>query len=238
MFQSNDLSTLNAALNHYPVPMFAAQRASPEHPFYLLCVNAAHTRSTGLSTAQVSGLRPTQLLEPDEGKAVEDRYASCATSGQVISYEEEFHLNGRLTRWETTLLPVDADGGGQRVIGTALTLGLPAEAGYMSDAEFYAAQAQMRLGQITRFLVMLEDHKDMPQDLRTGAMMMSGLNRSLDHMLQDLRLAAQSKPPQRVDTRGHVMTQSEAMSATRSTEPQIREPQNVAFGDIGLRAIS
>lgn len=184
--------------------MFAAQRDASTEPFHLICVNTAHTRATGLDTSQIAGLRPSDILPNDEGRKVEARYESCVTLSDVIHYNEELHLSGRLTHWHTTLMPVKLDCGGDRVIGTALTLGLPVVTDDLSDAEYYAAQVQMRLGQIGQFLRIIQEHPETPQDLRTGAIMMEGLNHSLDHLLQDLRLATQSRPPARVDTRNHL----------------------------------
>lgn len=201
MFQSADPVVLRKTLEHYPVPMFAAQRETPKQPFYLICLNAAHTRATGVTTEQVAGVRPTDLLGEVEGAEVEAHYANCADSGVVVNYRETLHFAGRPTRWETTLLPVMTNSGAERVVGTALTLGMPTQSRDVSDAEYYAAQAQMQFAHIGQFLEMLQNRPDLPHDLQTGAMMIEGLNRSLDHLLQDLRLAVQDKLPARVDTR-------------------------------------
>lgn len=189
MFTLEDHDALSKMLDQYPVPMFAAERSGPSVPFRLICVNAAHTRSTGLETEQIAGKRPLDILSAAEGRAVEARYDTCANFGEVINYQEELHLNGHLTKWQTTLMPVTLHSGADRVIGTALTLGLPANTSNISDAEYYAAQAQMRMGQIGQFMEMLQTHPETPLELRTGAMLMGGLTRSISHMMQDLRLS-------------------------------------------------
>ena len=103
--------------------MFAAQRPSRADAFRLLCINRAHEDESGLANIDIQGLRPLDILPPDEAEAVESRYALCVRKREVIQYDETLHLRERPSRWRTILHPVRMKSGQERVIGTSFPLG-------------------------------------------------------------------------------------------------------------------
>lgn len=193
MFQTSDHSALKAALDDYPVPMFATERQTDHHPFQLICLNAAHTKSIGL--------RPLDFWCETERRDVGAVYDDGARGGADVNYCQERHLNGCLTKWETTLLQVTTNTGAKRLIGVALTLGLPAPGTTISDVDYYAAQAKMQLRHIGRALQMLHDFSGSAQEQDTAARMIGGLNCSLDYLMQDLRHALYNRAPKRAEIR-------------------------------------
>lgn len=194
MFQNEDPDHLTATLDRYAVPMFIADRR-PGKDWRLQCVNAAHSRLTGMTTASVHGLSPHDLLDPHEADAVTSRYSSCINRDEVIHYGETLHIAGRATRWQTTLQPAVLPTGGDRVIGTALHFQPEVVAENGGDADYFAAIAQMQFQKVQVFLDSLENRADLPLDARQKAMMVAGLMRSLDHVLSDVRRSLPMVPP-------------------------------------------
>ena len=193
MFATPDPEDLSTVLNHFPVPMFAAQRSGKLDPFRILCINTAHSRATGLTMTDVRNKPVHELLTNDDAMQVAARYARCVEARRVINYHETLHLLGRETHWETTLQPIDMPDGIDRVIGTALSHELHDADTNIDDAEFFALQAQMQLGHVREFLNSFETRPDLPQDARERAMMVNGLTRGLDRLLFDLRLATRRR---------------------------------------------
>lgn len=186
MFSPTDTDTLCANLDRFGVPMFAAERTAPDRPFRLLAVNAAHTRSTGLTNERVRGARVADLLPPEEAEEVEAHYARCVQTQAVIDYTEVLHIDDRRTEWRTTLQPVRTDHAAQRLVGTAVCLSDGRTDQPMTDTEYYAIRAQLQLGQVRWFLDTLTDRTDIPPDMREGAMRVANLSRSLDSLLIDI----------------------------------------------------
>jgi hypothetical protein len=191
MFTRDDTDDLKHTLNRFPVPMFAAERASPQDSFRLLCVNDAHQRATGMSDTNIKDTPLRHILSVQDAAQVEGRYSACVESDEIINYRECIVLAGRQTRWETTLQPIHMPGTRQRVIGTALSIELNAHPSDLDDTEFFAAKAQMQLTQLQAFLNSLETRSDLPLETRDHAMMVNGLARSMERVLLDIRLAAQ-----------------------------------------------
>jgi len=210
MFTTLDTDQLLATLNRFAVPMFAAERPDQYSPFRILCTNSAHVRATGLKGDDVAGLRLEEFLPPEDARNTEERYALCIQTDDVINYHETLRIMGRLTRWDTTLQPVNMPGTRQRIIGTALSMELNADPAEVDDTEFFAAQAQMQIGQMQQFLDWLEVHPQIPAETRDHALMINGLARSLERVLLDLRLATQRRrtavfQPQLVPKPSHVV---------------------------------
>lgn len=187
MFSMSDHDELLTVLNFFDVPMFAAERASQEDDFRLIGLNAAHTSVTTLTTAMVANRRPHDILPPDDADAVAAHYANCADRGQTITYSETLNIAGRTRHWRTTLQPAVTADGRQRVIGTAMEVFNDQDITGLTDTSFYAAQAQMKIGQLEAFLAHLEQRDDLPLDARAQAMMVAGLTRSLDAVLADIQ---------------------------------------------------
>ena len=187
MFSMSDHQELLTVLDFFDVPMFAAERASRDDDFRMIGVNAAHTATTTLTTATIAGKTPHDILGPDDADAVAGHYAACADRGETIIYSETLDIAGRTRHWRTTLQPVAMRSGCQRVIGIAMEVFSEQEITGLTDTSFYAAQAQIKIGQLEAFLNYLEQRDDLPLDARTQAMMVAGLTRSLDAVLTDIQ---------------------------------------------------
>lgn len=192
MFKNSDPFELMATLNMFPVPMFSAERESPDALFRVLCVNAAHTALTDLTTEFATGKLLSELLPPDQAEAVETRYARCIEQQSVINYRESLNINKKdMSTWETTLQPVVMLGGRQRIVGTSLHFETHDGKTKLEDVEYFASQAHVQLGHIQDALDTLEKRPDLTVYARERTMMISGLARGLDRLLRDLRVAAQ-----------------------------------------------
>jgi hypothetical protein len=186
MFQLDDADRLAERLDLYPIPMFAADR-SPGSEWRLQCVNGQHTKLSGVATTDVRNARISDLLPPQEAAEVKARYDACIAPGDVIHYSETLHINGRKLMWRTTLQPVRLDSGIDRVVGTALTFEPRPPCAAAGDPAYFAAVAQMQLAKVRAFLDSLENRSDIPLDTRQKAIMITGLMRSLDHVMDDMR---------------------------------------------------
>lgn len=145
MFSTGNLRHLRKTLNSFPIPMFAVERPAPADAFRILCINTAHANESGLDSTGIEGLRPLDLLPPDEAEAVESRYAFCAKRREVIQYDETLHFNDVPSRWRTILHPVRLSGRAQRVIATSFPMG-PRATQPASVARICAEMAQEEQG--------------------------------------------------------------------------------------------
>lgn len=193
MFTTLDADQLLCTLNRFAIPMFAAERRHKHAPFRMICINSAHRRATGLNGESIAGALLSEVFSPEDAAQVEEHYALCVDTNDVINYHETFLLMGRKTRWDTTLQPVKTNDGRDRIIGTALSMDVNIDPAEVDDTEFFAAQAQMQIGQMQQFLDWLEVHPEIPVPVRDHAFMINGLARSLERVLLDLRLATQRR---------------------------------------------
>jgi len=102
----------------------------PDGGFVIEDLNPAHQESIGLPLAEVAGKRIDEVLPSDLLKPVQDHYRQAIAADGVYQYRERFELHGRVTYWDTVLVPVrDAFGRIVRLIGSSrdLTAQLAAE---------------------------------------------------------------------------------------------------------------
>jgi len=89
-------------------PVFRFERLSP-----------SHESTSGLSTANIRGKTPRQVLGDEAGAEVEANYRRCVNARESITYEEELSMpDGRII-WQTTLAPVMVDDEITRIVGIA-----------------------------------------------------------------------------------------------------------------------
>lgn len=187
MFSMQDHTELLQVLDYFDVPMFAAERAPGDTDFRMIGVNACHSTATSLTTALVAGRTPHDILPPADAIAVAAHYLTCTTRGETIVYNETLNIAGRTRHWRTTLQPVMLPDRRQRVVGIAMEIADAEQVSALTDTSFYAAQAQMKIGQLEAFLTHLEHRDDLPLETRSEAMMIAGLTRSLDAVLADIQ---------------------------------------------------
>jgi diguanylate cyclase (GGDEF)-like protein/PAS domain S-box-containing protein len=87
--------------------------------FHFRKLSSCHERLTGLTTAEVQGKTPREILGVPEGSVVEGHYRKCFESQQPISYEEELQLPTGQRTWHTQLSPVIKDGNVLQLVGSS-----------------------------------------------------------------------------------------------------------------------
>lgn len=92
-----------------------------EGRFLLYRFNPAIEKVFGVSSAEIVGKPPEQVLPPNEGRAVTANYQRCVDQGSPISYEEILTgAAGRSYYFHTTLIPVkNEEGRIFRIVGVA-----------------------------------------------------------------------------------------------------------------------
>ena len=85
--------------------------------FEIVRLNAAHEQVTGLSTEDVRGRTPRDVLGPGVGARVAANYRRCVAARDVIEYEEELPFPNGRRLFHTRLSPVMDDGTVTEIVG-------------------------------------------------------------------------------------------------------------------------
>ena len=95
----------------------------PDGSYQFKGLNPLHEKLTGISSEEIFGKQPEELLPPDVAAAVIQHYDDCIMEGRSIQYEESLPFRGMTTLWETVLNPVrDENGNIFRIIGTSINI--------------------------------------------------------------------------------------------------------------------
>ncbi|MEM6906774.1 MAG: ATP-binding protein, partial [Pseudomonadota bacterium] len=138
-------------------------------------VNRAHTRLSGLTTAQVAGMTVREVFAGRQGAEGWERHSEAICAGRPISYTETLTRDGQERTFLTRLSPITgADGS---VEGA---LGLMIETTSDTARDAAALEADARLGEMERF-VSIAAH-----DLRAPMRHIVGLTDLLREELREL----------------------------------------------------
>ncbi len=92
----------------------------PDRIYRFKGINPVHEKLTGISSDEIAGKTPEQLLPPVFAAQVLQHYDDCLREGASIHYEEHLPFKGKETLWETVLNPVRNESGTiHRIIGTS-----------------------------------------------------------------------------------------------------------------------
>jgi len=69
-------------------------------------VNRAYEEMTGISTDDLRGKTPSDILGEKDAKEVEKRYSECVESRNTMEYEEVLSISGEEREWSTRIAPV------------------------------------------------------------------------------------------------------------------------------------
>jgi PAS domain S-box-containing protein len=87
--------------------------------FTFLQLNSQHEALTGLTTEEVRGMTPRELLGEELGRQVQANYSRCVAAGRTIAYEERLPALADTKTWHTKLSPIIVDGEVVQIIGIA-----------------------------------------------------------------------------------------------------------------------
>jgi len=88
-----------------------------EREFRVQRVNEAYETLTGLSSAEIQGQTPREIVGEEIGTQIEAQYRECVARGETIRYPEEIPVGGEKRHWETKLTPVIEDGEVVKLVG-------------------------------------------------------------------------------------------------------------------------
>ncbi|HWR01253.1 MAG TPA: PAS domain S-box protein [Chlorobaculum sp.] len=95
----------------------------PDGSYQFKGLNPLYEKLTGISSEEIFGKKPEELLQPDVAASVIQHYDDCILQGRSIQYEESLPFRGMTTLWETVLNPVrDEAGNIFRIIGTSINI--------------------------------------------------------------------------------------------------------------------
>lgn len=95
----------------------------PGDEFRYVSLNFAYEKMTGLSSDQVRGKRPEDVLEPAWAEMALSHYRTCLYQGDRLTYEEHVVFQGQSLWWMTKLTPLrNSQGVTYRIIGTSIDM--------------------------------------------------------------------------------------------------------------------
>jgi len=81
-----------------------------EGAFRIRQVNQVYEEITGLSTADLRGKTPREIVGEEQGERVEQHYRRCVETREPVEYEEQLQVGSATRHWHTKLAPVVEDG--------------------------------------------------------------------------------------------------------------------------------
>jgi PAS domain S-box-containing protein len=91
--------------------------------FHYVGLNPAHERLTGLTSREIQGKTPEEVLAPDDAATVRAHYLQCYQARTAITYEECLPFKNKPTWWLTSLKPLRNDNLQiDRIVGTSLNI--------------------------------------------------------------------------------------------------------------------
>ncbi|WP_353930735.1 ATP-binding protein [Okeanomitos corallinicola TIOX110] len=91
--------------------------------FCYLAINPTHERWLGISSEELRGKKPEDILPPVDAAKVRHHYSECVQFGKTISYKQCLQFQGVNTCWSTTLTPLkNTEFRIYRLIGTSTNI--------------------------------------------------------------------------------------------------------------------
>lgn len=94
-------------------------RADSGYEFRFERLSPSHEATSGLTTENIRGKTPREVLGEETGAQVEENYRKCVEAREIFTYEEELPMPEGNIIWHTKLAPVIVDGAVTRVVGIA-----------------------------------------------------------------------------------------------------------------------
>ena len=82
-------------------------------------LNPAHEAISGMTTEEIRGKTPREVLGEEVGAKVAANYRRCVEAEEPIAYNEVLEMPARPVHWRTKLGPVMADGDVTQIVGIA-----------------------------------------------------------------------------------------------------------------------
>lgn len=109
--------------------------------FRYVGLNPFHEYLTGISSTQLMGKRPEDVLSPKSAADVTQRYRECFAAGHRITYEECLPFYGEETWWTTSLTPLEDENDRiYRIVGTSTNITMQKRA----EQELLRRETQLR----------------------------------------------------------------------------------------------
>lgn len=199
MLNTDSADQLAAIFNQFSVPMFAAERASEQSEFKIVCINHAHAKATGCQPDAMRYVAVRDLLPEEEANIVVGRYSECARTEGNIRYLETLTLPEGVQRWDTSIQHVRLASGGDRVIGTALRIadGHTSEGtqATLDNVRYFSTLADMQLQNLISMFEAARVQGLFNNDNVGRVARLGGICRSVQRSVEDIREAVRRGNP-------------------------------------------
>lgn len=199
MLDTDSADQLAAIFDQFSVPMFAAERASVQSEFKIVCINQAHAEATGFEPITLRDTAVRDLLPRTEADFAIGRYAECARTQNSLRYLETLTLPDGVQQWDTSIQPVQLAGGGDRVIGTTFKI---ADAENTNGAQmtydnirYFSALADMQLQNLLSMFEIARVQGLFNTDSAGRVHRLCGICRSVQRSVEDIRETVRRASP-------------------------------------------
>ncbi|MBW4706852.1 hypothetical protein KX928_03530 [Roseobacter sp. YSTF-M11] len=213
MFETQSADQLAALLDHFSVPMFAAERSNGEDFFKIVCTNEAHATATGLLSTSLRDVSIRDILPEPEALNVNGKYSQCADLHSDIRYFETLTMPQGIQHWDTSIQHVPLKSGGDRIIGTAfqVTSDRYADGNQITfdNIRFFSSLADMQLQNLVSMFEAARDQGLFSDDSAGRVTRLCGICRTVQRSVEDIKEAVQTANPAKpVPKEAHLMVKS------------------------------
>jgi PAS domain S-box-containing protein len=139
--------------------IFVVDVQEDEFP-YVGC-NSSAERITNISSTQMQGKTPSDVMGAFQGAAIRQRFRSCIEAGVPITHEDCLIFHGQETWWLATINPLkDSQGGIYRLVETMLNITKRKEIEQALKASQYFIQQIADSSPNTIYIYDLEEHRN------------------------------------------------------------------------------
>ena len=196
MFDTVPLGQINDLLQNFAVPMFIVERFTPGGEFVLICCNAEMEKLFGLTRGEILGCSPRNFTRNETAGTLARKFALCVEKGCEMRFRETLDVMGRQQPVDFALKSHKGPAQSERVVGV-VTISRPSNrntAGklVLDDVKYFSQIAEFQLQNLIWVFESSEDPQLFTEQNRIRVEKLSGMCRSVQRAIADIRNVAAS----------------------------------------------